>query len=82
MSAGAARATAVPAPGRPRLGRDSLAMMIRNLLILRRIPQQIVFATVQPIMIVLRVIPAVAWIAGLLAVFALLAAVTVRRSDA
>lgn len=39
--------------GRPRLGRDSLAMTVRSLLILRRVPQQIVFATVQPIMIVL-----------------------------
>lgn len=48
-----ASATSGPAPGRPRMGRDSLAMAARNLLILRRIPQQVVFATVQPIMIVL-----------------------------
>lgn len=41
------------APGRPRLGRDSLALTVRNLLILKRVPQQIVFATIQPIMIVL-----------------------------
>lgn len=53
MSTATTHATAVPAAGGPRLGRDSLAMMLRNLLILRRIPQQIVFATVQPIMIVL-----------------------------
>lgn len=42
-----------PRAARPRLGRDSLAMTVRNLLILRRVPQQVVFATVQPMMIVL-----------------------------
>lgn len=49
----AATTSARTRTARPRLGRDSLAMTVRNLLILRRIPQQVVFATVQPIMIVL-----------------------------